>query len=508
VAIDPNDPNNLYVESQDRALWRSTDGGIGFSSIMQGITEPVTDFLPITPYTMDPSLSTRLYVGGKALWRTTNGGQSWSQASNIIPPLNGSVSAIAISPSDPNRVVFGTSTGVVYQSANALSADKTTDWSASQPRPGFLSYLAFDPTNASIVYATYSQFLTNSSQSHVYKSTDGGATWTGIDAGAGGTTSLPDIPVFTIIVDPQNTSNLYLGTDIGVFVSIDGGATWARDDNPFADAVTETLALDRSAGQRTLFAFTHGRGVWKAALPGSGDPCQYAISGSSPASFPAFGGTTVFKIQTGDNCAWSALPQQGPITVQSPAGGKGAGAFTISAPMNNTAQPRVANVLVQDKAIPIKQEAAIAASGNDESASAFDMGALPAVVVESTDGATEADGDPAHTCTKSKDSKTLWFKLTAPGSGTLRLSFANRRLDNGADSGTVVTAYPLTGGLIGSELVCSVTPQATNVITTRFPQFTVRQGMTYLIEVSATTFGAPDGAQVVGGNLTLSATVL
>jgi hypothetical protein len=88
------------------------------------------------------------------------------------------------------------------------------------------------------------------------------------------------------------------------------------------------------------------------------------------------------------------------------------------------------------------------------------------------------------------------------------VSFANRRFDNGADSGTVVTIYNLTGGVIGPELACSVTPQASNVITTRFPQVTAKQEQTFLVEVSATTFGAPAGAVAMGGNLALSATLL
>jgi hypothetical protein len=112
-----------------------------------------------------------------------------------------------------------------------LSSDKNTIWEASQPRSGFVSHLAFDPAGPEIVYATYSQFKTTAAQNHVYKSVDGGATWTGIDGA--GSAGLPDIPVFTILVDPLNGSNLFLGTDIGVFVSLDAGATWARDDNPF-----------------------------------------------------------------------------------------------------------------------------------------------------------------------------------------------------------------------------------------------------------------------------------
>src|SRR5438045_9665454 len=93
--------------------------------------------------------------------------------------------------------------------------------------------------------------------------------------------------VFSLIADPQNTSNLYVGSDIGVFVSIARGATWARDDNPFAPAVTETLVLDPSTGQSVLVSFTHVRGVSKTVLPGAGDPCQVFIPRDS-ASLPPF----------------------------------------------------------------------------------------------------------------------------------------------------------------------------------------------------------------------------
>jgi hypothetical protein len=265
--------------------------------------------------------------------------------------------------------------------------------------------------------------------------------------------------------------------------------------------------LDRSAGQSALFAFTHGRGVWKVALPGSGDACRYVVTGPT-VTLPASGGTAAFSVATADNCAWSAISTTSAATIQSPAGGKGAGSFTVSAATNTTAQPRMTVISVQDKTFPIEQDAALLASGNDESASAFDIGPMPSAVIENTSVATEASGDPVHSCTKSKDSKTLWFKVTASAPGTLRLSFANRRVDNGADSGTVLTGYPLVNGALGNELFCSLTPQATNVITTRSPQIIVNQAGTYIIEASATTAGAPEGAQIMGGNLVLTATLL
>src|SRR5260370_16142183 len=357
---------------------------------------------------MDPADSKRMYIGGKTLWRTIDGALTWSAASSPISSVSGSVSVIAISASDPNRVVFGTSTGFVYRSNAALSSDKATDWDATQPRLGYLSHLAIDPSNPDVIYATYSNFLSNSSQSHVYKSTDGGASWTGIDSGAGGATGIPDIPLFTLIVDPQNPSTLYLGTDIGVFVSLDGGGTWARDDNPFANAVTETLVLDRSAGQSTLFAFTHGRGVWKVALPGSGEACQYAVSGSPP-SFPAYGGIAALNVTTGDNCAWSAFAAPGAAAVQSPAGGVGSRALTISALLNTTALSRTGTIFLQDKTVDIKQNAALIAARNDEAAAPQIISTLPYVGLEDTRPLTLNPNDPMHSCTQSADLKTPWW---------------------------------------------------------------------------------------------------
>jgi hypothetical protein len=284
---------------------------------------------------------------------------------------------------------------------------------------------------------------------------------------------------------------------------VDSGATWARDENPFAYTVTEMLVLDRSTGQSNLIAFTHGRGVWKTTLPGSGDACQYSLSGDA-VSLPANGGTASFKITADDKCPWSVVPGSSSLTITSPAGGKGNGSFTVTAPRNSTTQPRVAKVAVQDKSITVTQAAALAASGNDAAASPFAISTVPTAVIENTSSATESANDPVHTCTRSADSKTLWFSVTSPDAGTLQLGFLNARLDNGTDAGTVLTAYRVVNGAVGAEAVCSITPQTTAaVITTRTPQLAVQAGETVLVEVSATTFNSPAGATVLPGNLTL-----
>jgi hypothetical protein len=75
------------------------------------------------------------------------------------------------------------------------------------------------------------------------------------------------VPVHSIVIDPDDSSRLYLGTDIGVLVSIDGGNRWLAEETGFGPVVTEWLALTRDAsGRKRLFAFTHGRGVWRVDI--------------------------------------------------------------------------------------------------------------------------------------------------------------------------------------------------------------------------------------------------
>ena len=129
-------------------------------------------------------------------------------------------------------------------------------WQSSKPRDGWVSWIAFDPFDAAVVYATYAGF----GGTHLWKSTDGGATWSPLGS------DLPDIPVHSIAVDPARRERLYLGTDLGVFVSLDGGAHWRVENTGFAAVVTETVVIGQGARGPAVYAFTHGRGAWRAEL--------------------------------------------------------------------------------------------------------------------------------------------------------------------------------------------------------------------------------------------------
>ena len=257
VAVDPRNPAVFYAEAQNAYLVRFNAGGFG-SPVNRGLLD---DFLFVTPFVLDPNDADRLWIAGRSLWRSENRGDEWSRASIRLPAY---VSAIAVAPGRSNRVVAATTSGDIHRSENALTATAATGWPSSRPRDGFVTSLTFHPTNADIVYATYGGF----GGVHVWRSIDGGATWSPIDGSGAGT--LPDIPAHSLAVDPYDTQRLYLGTDLGVFVSLDGGASWRVENSGFAAVVTETVVIGRGERGPAVYAFTHGRGAWRAELVPAG----------------------------------------------------------------------------------------------------------------------------------------------------------------------------------------------------------------------------------------------
>jgi hypothetical protein len=270
VAVDPTNTNTLYAENTALSFQRSDNGGVSFTTRTSGITEPAGNFNFIAPFTMDPSNPSRLWIAGARPWRTANRGTNWTQAASTF--FGSRVGAIAVAPTNPDHVLMGTSNGggaadgTIFRTLAGTTSTSATAWLSSQPRNGWVAWMAFDPTNENIAYAVYSTFNSGANIGHVFKSSNGGATWTNIDGS--GATGIPDIPVTAIVVDPVNTQRIYIGTDIGVFVTIDGGLTWNRENTGFANVATESLKIvNVGGGVRYLYAFTHGRSAWRVQLP-------------------------------------------------------------------------------------------------------------------------------------------------------------------------------------------------------------------------------------------------
>jgi hypothetical protein len=262
TAIDPSDPTILYASSTDSALLKSTDGGQTFSSSTSGISEAAANFFLIGTFAMDPNLSTILWTGGNTIWRTVNGARSWTAASS--PLVTQSFGSFAVAPGNSSLVLAGSRTGEIFRSANALKTTANTIWPKTMPRVGWVSALVFDPVNPSTVYAVYSSFNVSPGDAHIYKSADAGVTWNASDGT--GYAGLPDAPYFTLVVNPKDPSVLWAAGDLGLFVSMDSGATWAREEPGFPVVPTDYLTIQQDSQGLALYAFTHGRGLWRARI--------------------------------------------------------------------------------------------------------------------------------------------------------------------------------------------------------------------------------------------------
>jgi len=253
-----------------------------------------------TPYMLDPQDSTKMIVGTCRVWRggtvSTWGGAAISQlftsSGDTTCNSDNDPEIYALAMGGPkvstgSQVIWaGLDNGKIYMTLNADAATPT--WTNVTPpsnlNPGTapggfafrISSIALDPSDLTgkTAYATVMGFKVN----HVLKTTDGGASWTGI-APVGVASGLPDAPADSVVLDPDDPTVVYVGTDVGVFVTHDNGATWAEvgptTPTPggvgfLPNAVVTHVAISEAGGKRLLIAGTYGRGVWKADLTPSG----------------------------------------------------------------------------------------------------------------------------------------------------------------------------------------------------------------------------------------------
>lgn len=280
---DGNDGNDVVLaENTKNSLQKSVDGGATFAPANVGIVSDPNYFLFITPFAMNEGITSHVWIGGADIWRSTDQAGSWTRATAAYGTCgHGSVSAIAAHPLDPNRVLVGMSDGCYHYHHAALSAPSSGMWPGGNLAPGsVVSAMAWDPTNVNVAYATISNF----GVVNVFKSIDGGRTWSA--RSGSGPTAIPKIPALTVVVNPADAQQVFVGTDLGVFTSIDGGASWAVETTGFANTPVESLRISQQAPHH-LFAFTHGRGAWRVPIGGATTPPPTTVGDSYSTPFGA-----------------------------------------------------------------------------------------------------------------------------------------------------------------------------------------------------------------------------
>jgi len=287
-AIDTTDPNYLYSEYVYGDVSESQDHGQTITDISGGISDVQNGNANfISPFILSPNNPNVLWVGCQNLWQTTNvktDNPTWTAVSTT----GVNISAIAEAPGNANVVWYGDSSGNVEKSINA-TATPPNFTPVSTPSAGrYVGRIAIDPTNPNIVYIGFGGFYTGEGgfgSNNLYKTTDGGSTWT-LLAGSGAT-ALPEAPIHGIAIDPLNTQQIFVATEVGLYATSDGGATWTT--NAFGPNNACVDEVNFIAGTHTLLIATHGRGLWTApiAIPG-----QVSTLTVSPTAVVAGGAST------------------------------------------------------------------------------------------------------------------------------------------------------------------------------------------------------------------------
>ncbi len=179
-------------------------------------------------------------------------------------PYGGEIRALAVNPANPATLYAGTPGGRVFKSTDGgkswtfkvgLTPTSTSVLDAS------VNALAIDPSTPTTLYAATGYFDVYYFRfgGGVHKSTDSGGTWIA--------TGLVGASVGALVVDPVSPSTLYAATSDGVFRSTDAGATWAAANTGLSSPYVRALAID-PVNPSNLYAGTSDAGVFKSTDSG------------------------------------------------------------------------------------------------------------------------------------------------------------------------------------------------------------------------------------------------
>lgn len=258
-AVDYTNSNVIFMESQNGGLVRSLDGGNFFDDITNGIDMSRTNWS--SPYSMDIQTPSTLYFGSYKLFRTTNRGDTWTAISpDLTKGQNGRLGTLtcisnAVLPNNSRVIYTGADDGRVMVTTN--SGTNWTEITTGLPNR-YVTDVVADKRNPAIAYVTLSGFNIDQRNTHIYRTTNFGATWTNISA------NLLNVPVNSLIIDYSRDSYLYVGTDAGVFYTSSLGRSWGQLGTGLPNAPVFDLIYHQPSSK--LVAATHGRSMFEISI--------------------------------------------------------------------------------------------------------------------------------------------------------------------------------------------------------------------------------------------------
>jgi photosystem II stability/assembly factor-like uncharacterized protein len=195
----PGDPYTFYVAYASGGVWKTTNNGVTFEPLFDDQSSII-----VSDIAMDPSNPQIVYVGtgennssrssygGTGVFRSEDGGASWQ---HVGLDDSDRIGRLLVDPRD-SRKVFAAALGRLYtpggQRGVYRSLDRGANWELVLPGDSLTGFvdLAFDPQNPEVLYAASWErvrrpwdFVEGGVGSGVWKSTDGGSTWRRLESG-------------------------------------------------------------------------------------------------------------------------------------------------------------------------------------------------------------------------------------------------------------------------------------------------------------------------------------
>jgi photosystem II stability/assembly factor-like uncharacterized protein len=236
--VSPLDSNLIWGTSQNGNIYRTNNGGMGYS----GLTKPSNGNW-VTPLAIE-SNSNVIYGGWTGVYKSTNQGSNWTLLSGST--ITAALDVLAVAPSDPNYI-YASRSNTLY-----VTTDGGNTWS-TYTAPAVISDIAVSPSNPARIWIACA-----SASSRVFVSNNSGASLTNISG------NLPAIAARALAIEPGVKEGVYVGMNIGVYY-IDNTLTEWRDLS-FNLPKVAIRDIDLQVSGNKLRVATYGRGVWELPI--------------------------------------------------------------------------------------------------------------------------------------------------------------------------------------------------------------------------------------------------